>query len=57
MIFLIIAAFFVQFYHGTDNAGITLGTENCHVGFEVQPKPALFALCYAPDGADKGVQD
>lgn len=46
MLFLVILALFTTFYHGTDNSGVVLGTENCHIGVGIKPTPAIYALCY-----------
>jgi len=51
VILLVILAFFVTFYNGSDNSGIVLGTESCHIGVEVTPKASIFALCYIPDNS------
>ena len=49
LIIALILSLFVTFYGGSDNSGVVVGTENCHVGFEVTGTPGIFALCYLPD--------
>lgn len=46
MILLLILAFFVSF---SQDSGIQLGTDNCHVGARLEPTAAIYALCYVSD--------
>ena len=51
LIIALILSFFVTFYHGSDNSGVVVGTEDCHVGFEVTGVVGIFAFCYLPDNS------